>query len=157
MMLNKMKIMLLVVLVIVIDTISMVSIISVAASRNDDILEAKEQIAVIEATDVKDIKHELVKDNLSFMLNGCSEETAKENGLTENEVVRLVKEDDNSYSDIAIVTFEEGKLIYNTVDTLNTSIECSMMNISTITMGCVMVATALIISVVAVIAELLDK
>ena len=157
MMLNKMKIMLLVVLVIVLDTVSMVSIINVAASRNDDILEAKEQIAIIEATDVKDIKHELVKDNLAFMLSGCCEETARENGLTDNEVVRLVKEDDNSYSDIAIVTFEDNKLVYNTVDTLNTSIECSMMNISTITMGCVMVATALIIAAIAVIVEHLDK
>lgn len=157
MMLNKMKIMLLVVLVIVLDTVSMVSIISVAASKDNDILEAKEQIAVIEATDVKDIKHELVKDNLSFMLNGCNEEIAKENGLTDNEVVRLVKEDDNSYSDIAIVTFEDNKLVYNTVDTLNTSIECSMMNISTITISCVIVATALIIAAIAVIVEHLDK
>lgn len=157
MMLNKMKIMLLVVLVIVLDTVSMVSIISVAASKDNDILEAKEQIAVIEATDVKDIKHELVKDNLSFMFNGCNEEIAKENGLTDNEVVRLVKEDDNSYSDIAIVTFEDNKLVYNTVDTLNTSIECSMMNISTITIGCVIVATALIIAAIAVIVEHLDK
>ena len=157
MMLNKIKMLVLVVLVVLVDTVSMVSIISVAASRNDDILEAKEQIAVIESTDIKNIKHELVKDNLSFMLNGCDEEIAKENGLTDNEVVRLVKEDDNSYSDIAIVTFEDNKLVYNTVDTLNTSIECSMMNISTITMGCVMVATALIIAAIAVIVEHLDK
>lgn len=157
MMLNKIKMLVLVVLVVLVDTVSMVSIISVAASRNDDILEAKEQIAVIESTDIKNIKHELVKDNLSFMLNGCDEEIAKENGLTDNEVVRLVKEDDNSYSDIAIVTFEDNKLVYNTVDTLNTSIECSMMNISTITMGCVMVATALIIAAIAAIVEHLDK
>lgn len=154
-MLNKIK-MVLVVLVALADLVSVIGISSIVANSNIELAEAKAELVILEEANKDDIEFKLTIDNLSFMLNGMTEKDAKEAGLKNNMVVALSKQSDNSYNDIAIVTFRDNMLVYNTSDMLNSKIDSICNNILTIAMAVVAIANMLIIASIFVIIEYRD-
>jgi hypothetical protein len=130
-MLNKIKTIIILVLVAV---TAVIGISTVAIESNGTIAEAEEQLAILDSTNKKDINHELVIDNLSFMLNGVTRDKAMELGLKDKEVVILSKDSDTTYSDIAVISFNDNNmLIYNTESMLNNSINSIKDSIVTMT------------------------
>lgn len=127
------KIMMVVVAMIV-AIATIVGVSEVKISNNETIIAAEEQLTILESTNEKDIAHELVIDNLSFMLNGMTKDKAMELGLEDNEVVMLSKDSDITYSDIAIISFNNNNmLIYNTKSMLNNDINNITNSIVTMT------------------------
>lgn len=155
-MLNKIKMVLVVALVALADLVSVIGISSIVANSNIELAEAKAELAILEEANKDDIEFKLTIDNLSFMLNGMTEKDAKEAGLKNNMVVALSKQSDNSYNDIAIVTFRDNMLVYNTSDMLNSKIDSICNNILTIAMAVVAIANMLIIASIFVIIEYRD-
>lgn len=157
-MLNKIKMVLVVVLVALADLVSVIGISSIVANSNIELAEAKAELAILEEANKDDIEFKLTIDNLSFMLNGMTEKDAKEAGLKNNMVVALSKQSDNSYSDIAIVTFNKNDMLtYSTIGMLNNKIDSIYNNILTIVILVIAIISIIIITIVFAIADYIDN
>ena len=157
-MLNKIKMVLVVVLVALADLVSVIGISSIVANSNIELAEAKAELAILEEANKDDIEFKLTIDNLSFMLNGMTEKDAKEAGLKNNMVVALSKQSDNSYSDIAIVTFNKNDMLtYSTISMLNNKIDSIYNNILTIVILVIAIISIIIITIVFAIADYIDN
>lgn len=157
-MLNKIKMVLVVVLVALADLVSVIGISSIVANSNIELAEAKAELAILEEANKDDIEFKLTIDNLSFMLNGMTEKDAKEAGLKNNMVVALSKQSDNSYSDIAIVTFNKNDMLtYSTISMLNNKIDSIYNNILTIVILVTAIVSMVIITIVFAIADYIDN
>lgn len=150
-MLNKIKITIVLVLIAV---TAVIGISTVAIENNGSIAEAKEQLAILDSVNEKDINHELVIDNLSFMLNGVTRDKAMELGLKDKEVVILSKDSDTTYSDIAVISFNDNNmLIYNTESMLNNSINSIKDSIVTMTILLVIMLVFAIVIVSSIVSD----
>lgn len=149
-MLNKIKITIVLVLVAV---TAVIGISTVAIENNGSIAEAKEQLVVLDSVNEKDINHELVIDNLSFMLNGVTRSKAMELGLKDKEVVTLSKDSDTAYSDTAIISFDNNMLVYNTESMLNNSINSIKDSIVTMTILLVIMLVFTIVIVSSIVSD----
>ena len=150
-MLNKIKMM---VLVVIVAVTAVIGISTVAIESNGTIAEAEEQLAILDSTNKKDINHELVIDNLSFMLNGVTRDKAMELGLKDKEVVILSKDSDTTYSDIAVIRFNDNNmLVYNTESILNNSINSIKDSIVTMTILLVIMLVFTIVIVSSIVSD----
>ncbi len=150
-MLNKIKTIIILVLVAV---TAVIGISTVAIENNDTIAELNAQLVILESTNKKDINHELVIDNLSFMLNGVTRDKAMELGLKDKEVVILSKDSDTTYSDIAVISFNDNNmLVYNTENMLNNSINSIKDSIVTMTILLVIMLVFTIVIVSSIISD----
>lgn len=157
-MLNKIKMVLVVVLVVLADLVSVIGISSIVANSNIELAEVKAELAILEEANKDDIEFKLTIDNLSFMLNGMTEKDAREAGLKNNMVVALSKQSDNSYSDIAIVTFNKNDMLtYSTISMLNNKIDSIYNNILTIVILATAIVSIIIITIVFAIADYIDN
>lgn len=157
-MLNKIKMVLVVVLVVLADLVSVIGISSIVANSNIELAEVKAELAILEEANKDDIEFKLTIDNLSFMLNGMTEKDAREAGLKNNMVVALSKQSDNSYSDIAIVTFNKNDMLtYSTISMLNNKIDSIYNNILTIVILVTTIVSVIIITIVFAIADYIDN
>lgn len=157
-MLNKIKMVLVVVLVALADLVSVIGISSIVANSNIELAEVKAELAILEEANKDDIEFKLTIDNLSFMLNGMTEKDAREAGLKNNMVVALSKQSDNSYSDIAIVTFNKNDMLtYSTISMLNNKIDSIYNNILTIVILVTAIISIIIITIVFAIADYIDN
>lgn len=157
-MLNKIKMVLVVVLVVLADLVSVIGISSIVANSNIELAEVKAELAILEEANKDDIEFKLTIDNLSFMLNGMTEKDAREAGLKNNMVVALSKQSDNSYSDIAIVTFNKNDMLtYSTISMLNNKIDSIYNNILSIVILATAIVSIIIITIVFAIADYIDN
>ena len=157
-MLNKIKMVLVVVLVVLADLVSVIGISSIVDNSNIELAEVKAELAILEEANKDDIEFKLTIDNLSFMLNGMTEKDAREAGLKNNMVVALSKQSDNSYSDIAIVTFNKNDMLtYSTISMLNNKIDSIYNNILTIVILATAIVSIIIITIVFAIADYIDN
>lgn len=151
-MLNKIKIKITIVLVLVAIT-AVIGISTAAIENNGSIAEAKEQLVILDSVNEKDINHELVIDNLSFMLNGVTRSKAMELGLKDKEVVTLSKDSDTAYSDTAIISFDNNMLVYNTESMLNNSINSIKDSIVTMTILLIIMLVFTIVIVSSIVSD----
>ncbi len=157
-MLNKIKMVLVVVLVVLADLVSVIGISSIVANSNIELAEVKAELAILEEANKDDIEFKLTIDNLNSMLNGMTEKDAREAGLKNNMVVALSKQSDNSYSDIAIVTFNKNDMLtYSTISMLNNKIDSIYNNILTIVILATAIVSIIIITIVFAIADYIDN
>lgn len=149
-MLNKIKTIIILVLVAV---TAVIGISTVAIESNGTIAEAEEQLAILDSVNEKDINHKLVIDNLSFMLNGVTKAKAMELGLKDKEVVTLSKDSDATYNNIAIISFDNNMLVYNTESMLNNSINSIKDSIVTMTILLVIMLVFTIVIVSSIVSD----